>query len=1144
MVSFTAKTAALVLAFCQTSCALTATILADTNRDGVVDVTGISDIDGKNTWTAERGALFLPNVVDTDRRCSLLGLRTVNMHTCHDATDNVLRQAKYLAPIRTLPAFDVGNNAFGVVNVTSSIAAERVRIFFQEGDTWSYVEDGHHFTAEQLKAGLTLGIDGRDTRRPDVWDGKAVVHFTITDGTATSTDSVELRVAPFLTHHHAQLAQQAFGSRPGPNSLQVFNDEFAAHNTIAGISRPPIFLPGREIWPQDSFETGYASIPGPDGPVVIRILLMAYGRRNDHVHLFNENRNSEVGAINFPQNWNPDDIDFGSGTWDSTGNLETIPPYTHDGKSYPAGRIIMGEGTSRPSIVPFLQSQEVQDPLILDTSWLRVGHVDEFIQFLPANNERGWVVMADDPLAGLDLLKSAAAAGHGGVRALSRNEYPWDPLEFGVNPPCTPKSTINFELSRANLDATNQWAAERIEFNLDIIKRETGVTDDEIFRVPGIFNTGSRWSCRNSPTGAAASARLTGAEEDIAEFDIVKAAGGPSDGLRRRQAGASVHSHYPAAINGVVLNDTYYLSPNPWGPIIDGVDIFAEAISAAYAKVNFTTITSICATLLSVVAATPIDSSEGISATATVIASAGTVIGSVVDDVEYFRGIPYGQPPVGPLRLRPPKAVKTFGRIQATGVGPACPQFTNADPSPVFNTVLGIPGVVEALFMGSALGNETEDCLTVSVMRPHNTKPNDKLPVLFWMHGGGFQLGSAQPYNASVLIPRAVSQGKPFILVGINYRLGGFGFLGGKEILADGAANLGLLDQRLALEWVADNIAAFGGDPNAVTIWGESAGSMSVFSQMALYDGNNKYKGRPLFRGAIMNSGSLTPAEPVNGARAQEIFDTVVREAGCGTVPDAKKVDCLRSLDYKTFTDATTKVPSFLGYHSVALSYAPRPDGRIITASAEVLAKKKKYAAVPMIIGNQENEGTIFGLFPYNVTTKAETISYMNDIYFRSASRKQVAGLVDTYPYRSGDATDDPSANNTYPEFSRLSALVGDYTFSLISRVFLDLAPKTVPAWSYLATYGRGTPILGTYHVSDLPRIFYQTDEVSRGIQDRYIAFVDSLDPNDGASTRWPTWHESRQLLEFGAGSTGLLSGDFRSRSYKYLRDNLKDFRL
>ena len=367
-------------------------------------------------------------------------------------------------------------------------------------------------------------------------------------------------------------------------------------------------------------------------------------------------------------------------------------------------------------------------------------------------------------------------------------------------------------------------------------------------------------------------------------------------------------------------------------------------------------ILTLAATLVGLVGAATRVSTSNDTATTTVVLPAGTVIGSVGDGVEYYRGIPYAQPPTGSLRLKPPVRLESFGSVQATGVGPACPQMTAIDITPLLIDVVDLPDVEQTLFFGSTLGDETEDCLTISVMRPQGTAADAKLPVLFWIYGGGFEMGSSQEYNGSVLIPQSVAQGKPLIFVAVNYRLGAFGFLGGSEVLADGAANLGLLDQRMGLEWVADNIAAFGGDPDAVTIWGESAGSISVFDQLALFDGNNTYKGRPLFRGAIMDSGSITPTEPVNGVKAQGIFDTVVEAAGCASAADSAKLECLRGVDYITFVNASNSVPTYLGYDSLALSYAPRPDGRILTASPEALAQTGKYAAVPMIIGNQENE--------------------------------------------------------------------------------------------------------------------------------------------------------------------------------------------
>lgn len=367
-------------------------------------------------------------------------------------------------------------------------------------------------------------------------------------------------------------------------------------------------------------------------------------------------------------------------------------------------------------------------------------------------------------------------------------------------------------------------------------------------------------------------------------------------------------------------------------------------------------ILTLAATLVGLVGAASLVSTSNATATTTVVLPAGTVIGSVGDGIEYYRGIPYAQPPTGPLRLKPPVCLESFGLVQATGVGPACPQMTAVDLTPLLLDVAVLPDVEQNLYFGTTLGDETEDCLTISVMRPQGTAADAELPVLFWIYGGGFETGSPQMYNGSVLIPQSVAQGKPIIFVAVNYRLGAFGFLGGSEVLADGAANLGLLDQRMGLEWVADNIAAFGGDPDAVTIWGESAGAISVFDQLALFDGDNTYKGRTLFRGAIMDSGSITPTEPVNGVKAQGIFDMVVEAAGCASAADSAKLECLRGVDYDTFANASNSVPSFLGYNSLAFSYAPRPDGRILTASPEDLAQTGKYAAVPMIIGNQENE--------------------------------------------------------------------------------------------------------------------------------------------------------------------------------------------
>ena len=206
-------------------------------------------------------------------------------------------------------------------------------------------------------------------------------------------------------------------------------------------------------------------------------------------------------------------------------------------------------------------------------------------------------------------------------------------------------------------------------------------------------------------------------------------------------------------------------------------------------------------------------------------------------------------------------------------------------------------------------------------------------------------------YDPTDLTNYGVETGKPFIFIAVNYRVSGFGFLSGKEVRDDGSGNLGLLDQRMGLEWVADNIASFGGDPEKVTIWGESAGAISVLSQIILFDGDNTYHGKPLFHGAIMNSGSISATEPIDATKGQSVYDQVVESAGCSDSDDS--VNCLRELDYDSFLEAVSSAPSILSYSSLALSYLPRPDGRTITDSPKKLIHAGKYAAVPMISGNQ-----------------------------------------------------------------------------------------------------------------------------------------------------------------------------------------------
>ncbi|KAI1325174.1 alpha/beta-hydrolase [Xylariaceae sp. FL0255] len=468
----------------------------------------------------------------------------------------------------------------------------------------------------------------------------------------------------------------------------------------------------------------------------------------------------------------------------------------------------------------------------------------------------------------------------------------------------------------------------------------------------------------------------------------------------------------------------------------------------------------------------------------------GTVIGAVDSNVEYFRGIPYASPPTGTKRLRPPVRETNIGiAFGATGIGPSCPQMTNVDLNPFIEEVGSIPVVAAALSILEDAPDVTEDCLTISVMRPINTSPDAKLPVLFWIYGGGFEVGSPVPYNGSHLIPASIAQGTPIVLVTVNYRLGGFGFLPGEQVLADGVSNLGLLDQRMGLEWVADNIAAFGGDPERVTIWGQSAGAFSVFDQMALYGGNIGYHGKPSFRAGIMNSGTIWPVEPIDAPRAQNIFDTVAETAGCGSVADDEKLDCLRGLSFEEFYNATNSVFSPFSDHSPVSSFAARPDGRVMPDSPDALARDGRFAPVSIIVGDQEDEGTFLSLTQTNLTTHSDLLTFLSAIAYQNATLSQLEPLVSLYPYANGTGgspygSGAVPSNNSYPQFKRLAAILGDTVFIMMRRAFLSVLPPApkMKAWSYLATYGKGTPIIGTFHTMDLQMLFYGTDDASKAM--------------------------------------------------------------
>jgi triacylglycerol lipase len=207
-----------------------------------------------------------------------------------------------------------------------------------------------------------------------------------------------------------------------------------------------------------------------------------------------------------------------------------------------------------------------------------------------------------------------------------------------------------------------------------------------------------------------------------------------------------------------------------------------------------------------------------------------------------------------------------------------------------------------------------------------------------------------------------------------------------------------------------------------------------------------------------------------------------------------------------------------------------------------------------MIIGDQEDEGTLFSLFQSNITNSAQLITYLSEYFFHSATIDQITNLVATYPddWLAGSPFNTGLLNAVYPEFKRLAAILGDLSFTLTRRLFLAGASAinpSVPSWSYLSSYDYGTPIMGTFHASDILQVFYGVlpNYASASIQSYYISFLYTMDPNNGTSdayATWPQWSANQELMNFFSSSSALLADNFRNESYAFVGNNVASLRI
>jgi len=478
----------------------------------------------------------LPNLDDDSRRCQVTDAQLdapgssvdASLAACNDAADEVVDGRADAEDLARLTA-----RAPGAGEVTVS---GRAHVFVRRGDTWSLAS---RLSAAELRRGVELGVEATDVRRPD-WDGRITVTLT-SDG---RTVGHHLRVAPLMLQNDLQRATTVFAARPGeglgrPDGWTWIDGSWEPHDWApfaAGLrdaGAPMRFMTGTNTWWQDNwwqdlFEPAYARA----GRRVMRFAIRSAniwevdGVRTPRPAgraVFRDLRGPDVAVV---QALADDGRDALKDLRNATGNIESLPPY----RGYPNGRLVYGSDpsgslTPDPAFLGLLTAQGQQPPVVVDTSWLVVGHADETTHVVRAGNARGWTLMVADPRLAVSTLRSAQASGSGAARFTGRLD-----------------GSIDSVLADTRFMADNEEAARHIDDQLAVLLAETGLRPDELVRVPALFT--------KPPS-----------------MDLFVAA-------------------TPGIPNGLSVDAQTFAAPDPHAPVVGGRDIFQSVTERALRGVH------------------------------------------------------------------------------------------------------------------------------------------------------------------------------------------------------------------------------------------------------------------------------------------------------------------------------------------------------------------------------------------------------------------------------------------------------------------------------------------------------------------------------------------------------------------------------
>ena len=458
--------------------------------------------------------------------------------------------------------------------------------------------------------------------------------------------------------------------------------------------------------------------------------------------------------------------------------------------------------------------------------------------------------------------------------------------------------------------------------------------------------------------------------------------------------------------------------------------------------------------------------------------ASGPITGEIEEGVRSHKGVPYAAPPVGELRWKPPQPPKPWKEPrECTQFGPSCPQYKDQ--------------------ITRDLGRMDEDCLYLNVWTPAKTV-EDKLPVMLWIHGGGFIIGSGslKTYHGHNLAKRG-----GVVVVTINYRLGKFGFLAHPELTKESpnkaSGNYGLMDQVSALKWVKENIRKFGGDPDCVTIFGESAGAVSVCALMA------SPLARGLFHRAIAQSGGASPRLALLGKDTDQKPGMESQGVEFARKLSVEKIEGalakLRKKSWKEILEADDA--------RITLPGSTIPvcvDGYVLPDDPLDILKAGKGAKVPFVTGTNRDEGTIF-------TSRVP----IDTLWKLRAGLKLLMGEKTQEALKLYGAKDDKSAEKAFAE------IMGDG--------FVVSARRTVRAHAgagnrtYLYHFTRSLPWadrmgIGSFHGFEIAYVFANMPlltgfkardrELSKDIIGYWTRFARTGDPNGEGAVKWPAYTE------------------------------------